>query len=316
MYTFCKLVEYSYVCVQNILYPLKTEQILELYLLKKKILNLQGLGSFILGADVHVPEGDSLNVVLPANSVTFEANTKTKEDNELIDFIVLHSKKIKPLASADLDSYIALGKQFLNIGKPFIISGIGTLEKTQAGIEFKPGAFISPKIEAPKALKENENEEKSGLFQDSQRTAPPNYDRRILTIIGIIILLSIAGWFAYKYFQDTGENNKESVSSTISDTIVPIDTTSVQKDSLMYAQAQADESTKGFNVVIKSDITRQSAEKRIQQLKTYGRNVIMYTKDSVYYTVAETFTLPLADTLYVKDSLQRFYGKNIRIEMH
>ena len=45
-------------------------------------------------------------------------------------------------ASADLDSYLVLGKQFLNIGKPFIIEGLGVLEKSQQGdYEFRQGFF-------------------------------------------------------------------------------------------------------------------------------------------------------------------------------
>ncbi len=38
-----------------------------------------------------------------------------------------------------------------------------------------------------------------------------------------------------------------------------------------------------------------------------GHKVIMYTADSINYKLAEPFTLPLADTTRIKDSLNRFY---------
>ena len=65
---------------------------------------------------------------------------KPSEDNDLIDFIVQNTKKIKPLASADLDSFLTLGRQFLNIGKPFTIQNLGTLEKLKSGdLNLNPG---------------------------------------------------------------------------------------------------------------------------------------------------------------------------------
>ena len=151
---------------------MKIEDVLIKYLLKNKNLALQGIGTFYINKEVSIPEDAEAETILPADVLNFEYDPKIKEDENLVTFITLQTKKIKPLASADLDSFITLGKQFLNIGKPFIIEGLGTLEKNQSGvITFKPGVFVSPRIEAPKTLTGGEKEISSGLFGESQKSS-------------------------------------------------------------------------------------------------------------------------------------------------
>lgn len=293
---------------------LKTEQLLELYLLQKKSLTLQGLGTFHLNADVVIPE-ETANALLPADAVYFIYDPKVKEDPQLIEFIVQQAKKIRPLASADLDSFITLGRQFLNIGKPFIIEGIGTLEKNGQEIIFLPGAFISPKIESPKVLKEDEHEQRSGLFGEQQRKSPPNHDRRILSIIALIIVAGIAAWLLYNFISGKNKSKQEILTSTPGDSLVKNisaadstpkrDTTKTLSDTLHKT---------GFYVVIRENLSQQKAAEKIGLFNRYHHNVISFTQDSVNYTIAESFDLPLGDTSAVKDSLSKFYGKKIFIQ--
>ena len=119
---------------------MKIEQALVLYLLKHKQISLQGIGTFKIDALLPESTDNDKPVVIPPDAISFVYDPKTGEDDELIDFIVQNTKKIKPLASADLDSFLTLGRQFLNIGKPFTIQNLGTLEKLNNGdLEFKPG---------------------------------------------------------------------------------------------------------------------------------------------------------------------------------
>ena len=112
---------------------LKIEQVLVQQLYSNKKITLQGIGSFSLDSSVSLPVDSEKGMVIPENAISFNYNPKEGEDEALIDAIVKHTKKIKPLASADLDSFLMLGRQFLNIGKPFTIEGLGTLDKAQTG---------------------------------------------------------------------------------------------------------------------------------------------------------------------------------------
>ena len=131
-----------------------------LYLLKRKQISLQGIGTFKIDALVPESTDNDKPVIIPPDAITFVYDPKTGEDDELINFIVQNTKKIKPLASADLDSYLTLGRQFLNIGKPFTIHNLGTLDKLKSGdLEFKPGPLIQ-RVEMPKPKIADEGAEK------------------------------------------------------------------------------------------------------------------------------------------------------------
>ena len=289
----------------------KIENTLVHYLLLKRVLILQGLGTFYINDNVHITSDTNTEVMVPADSVRFEYDPKITEDDELINYIVKETKKIKPLVSADLDSYIMLGKQFLNIGKPFIIPGLGTLDKTQAvELQFIPGQYITPKITAPKALKANENEISSGLFQDHERKLPPNYDRRILGVIAIgIVILGIA-WAIY-YFGFKHDNKVEVVSTSSSDTLENKKTTANVPATVSQIKDTAQKM--GFNIIINRDLREVVARKKLAILSKLGHNVVLLTSDSIRYTLAEAYNLPLSDTSRVVDSVKKFYGNKISV---
>jgi nucleoid DNA-binding protein len=300
----------------------KIEQALVLYLLKHKQISLQGIGIFKIDAIIPESTDSDKPFMIPADAVSFTYDPKVREDNELIDFIVQNTKKIKPLASADLDSFLTLGRQFLNIGKPFTIQNLGTLEKLNNGdLEFKPGPLIQ-KVEVPKLKIEDEGAEQheENLFNDYKR-APSNNNRALLVIFVIIIL--IAGAWAAWYF-GFKKNDTEKVTTT--DNIIPIaDTMGISKknDSLAATQKLTDSNniqknpadSFTFKVVVRETRDKEVAIARLAILKSFGREVIMYTTDSITYKVAEPFMLPLSDTTKILDSLnKKFYGGKAHIE--
>jgi hypothetical protein len=303
----------------------KIEQALVLYLLKHKQISLQGIGTFKI--DGFLPEGTDTDkpFIIPPDALSFNYDPKTGEDNELIDFIVQNTKKIKPLASADLDSFLTLGRQFLNIGKPFTIQNLGTLEKLKSGdLEFKPGPLIQ-KVEVPKLKIEDEGAEQheENLFNDYKRE-PSRDTRKIVLIIFIIIVLGLGAWAAW-YF---GVKKSDTGQVTTNDAIIPIaDTITTQKkidssgatqklnDSLSSIQKNpADSFT--FKVVVRETKNKEVALLRREYLKSFGRNVIVYTHDSVTYKVAEPFMLPLSDTTKVLDSLKKNYYDERKIPIY
>ncbi|MEP7229888.1 MAG: hypothetical protein ABI691_06525 [Ginsengibacter sp.] len=293
---------------------MKIEQALVLYLLKNKQISLQGIGTFRL--DIPLPEvtDKAKSIIIPSNAVSFHYDPRVGEEESIVDFIVEHTKKIKPLASADLDSFLTLGRQFLNIGKPFTIQNLGTLEKLKSGeLEFKPGELILQKIEAPKGLTENEIEEndKENLFNDYQNKAPGNSRHIWLTIL-IIIGLGFGAWAAWAFLFN--KNDKEIQQS---ENIVPVvDTPPTNIDTVLKSVSPADSASISlkpvsdsvpFNVVVAVNNNKQLALARLNKLKSYGRNVIMYTADSTTYKVAHPFVLPLSDTTRILDSLNKYY---------
>lgn len=300
---------------------MKIEQALVLYLLKHKEISLQGIGTFRIDAVLPDNPDTDKPFTIPPDAISFVYDSKTGEENDLIDFIVQTTKKIKPLASADLDSFLTLGRQFLNIGKPFTIQSLGTLEKLKNGdLEFKPGPLIQ-KVEVPKLKIEDEGAEQheENLFNDYKRE-PARDNRKALLVIFIILIAGLGGWAAW-YFGF----NKNNTEQPANDSIVPIaDTTAIQKKDTAAAKTSVDSSARlqknpadsfTFKVVVRITKDKEVAQARLAILKSFGRNVIMYTSDSVY-KIAEPFTLSLSDTTKVLDSLNKnFYQGKAHIEL-
>ncbi|MDQ6902931.1 MAG: hypothetical protein M3139_07965 [Bacteroidota bacterium] len=303
---------------------MKIEQALVLYLLKHKQLSLQRIGTFNIDGAIPDNADSDKPFIIPPDAISFKYDVKTGEDQDLIDFIVQNTKKIKPLASADLDSFLTLGLQFLNIGKPFTIQNLGTLEKAKAGgLEFKPGPLIQ-RVEAPKVKIEDEGAEKheENLFNDYQRK--PEGNGKMILIIAIILIVGIGAWAAWHY----AFKQKDNEVVTTSDAIIPVtDSISIRKndsikaakiltDSVSAAQNKAGDSIT-FKVVVKETNNKAVALARTEILKSYGKNIVMYTADSITFKVAQIFTAPPSDTAKILDSLNRYYYRGkAYIDLH
>jgi hypothetical protein len=227
---------------------MKIEQLIVQHLYNNKKVTLQDIGSFILSSSVAMPSESDKDGVMPENAISFEYNTKATEDASLIDFIVQQTRKIKPLATSDLESYTILGREYLNIGKPFPIEGLGTLQKNQMGhYEFMQGNSVNPKLQAaPALLREKDNEEI--VFTTPVRKHANN--KAGLIIIGVILLLAIAA--ALIYFLNKKENEPQLAEQVLTDSATlekdSIPSSILISDSLARAAIPGDSST--FKVVI------------------------------------------------------------------
>ncbi len=291
---------------------MKIEQLIVQYLYSTKKVTLQGIGTFNLDPSVVLPaENDKeKDFVMPENAFEFEYNLKSVEDEGLITYIVEHTRKILPLASADLDSYVMLAKQFLNIGKPLVIAGVGTIQKNQLGdYQFVPGNFITPKIDDfPKQLREQRDESVS--FESEART--DNSRRNLL--IGITTLILILAGLGM-YYVLVYNKNTEPEPFVQADVLPPADT--IKSDSLV--QPSIDTIVKietpvvpadgtNFRIIIKSYAALLAAQKAYDRLTYYGHKLELIKVDSFKYELAMPFKTPLSDTIRAKDSLRRFFG--------
>jgi hypothetical protein len=305
---------------------MKIEQLLVQHLYNRKELSLQGIGTFQLSESVILPADNEKDYVVPADGISFTCDMKATEDSGLIDYIVQQTGKMKPLAAADLDSFIILSKQFLNIGKPFRMEGIGTLQKNQSGqYDFTPGQYISPRMEpAVKPLKEKFEEDISFRTPSTKKTGGSNSKKMAALLTGVLALCA-AGFGAWWFFiKKDSTGNKQPVANTETvkaDTgkmvstkpVDPVKTDSPNASPVTQPLPAAGNSL--FKIVFMVTTDKGKAIAKMQTLTARGHKVIMYTADSVTYKLAEPFTLPLTDTFKIKDSLGRwYYGKNIFVE--
>jgi len=294
---------------------MKLEQLIVQYLYSNKKVTLQDIGTFILSANVVVPAENEKETILPEGAIEYEFNSKAEKDEGLIDFIVQQSRKIKPLATSDLESYSLLSKQFLNIGKPMIIEGVGTLQKTQQGTyEFLQGQTINPKMEnLTVTIKEKAQDE----ISFSSPAKKPAKNKAAMLIVVVLFLLSTAG--ALYYFLVYNKNND--IPAQQMQTVTPVedtldnstDTASLlQTDSVNQSLNQSTALPKSdgysFKIVLKEYPSRDAADKAFARLTTYGHKLLVSQKDAATFKLSMPFTNPVSDTARAKDSLRRFFG--------
>jgi hypothetical protein len=302
----------------------KVPELMLKYLLQKKFLHIQGLGSFNLGK-VEIAGEDPKDTIIPEGAISFSVDPKVKEDPALIDFISSETGKIKPLAASDLDSVIIQAKQLLNISKPFTIEGLGTLQKNMRNeIEFIP--FVaSDKNEQGGRSDKRKDEFQDAIHFDDNYLKPlrRNDDRsRNLTMATLLFLgLGIIGWVGYYFYQKASID--EVLMSSISLSSAPSRDTISQSNNTTQPQADTlnktlplspvEISDDEFNVVVEV-AKKNRAFKRFADLKEWGHKVILYTSDSINYKIAFPIKAPLADSIRYRDSLSHFFGRKVWIE--
>ncbi len=177
---------------------MKIEELIVQYFYTNKEVRLPGIGAFKLASDVTLPSEREKELTLPENAIVYEYDTRAVEDNGLIHYIVEYTGKILPLATSDLDSYIILAKQYLNIGKPLQIEGLGTLIKSQSEeYQFVQASHTHHNHETAYQPLREKTEEKISFASGAKRGRAKEKKRGLWIVIAVILLLCLAAaaWF-------------------------------------------------------------------------------------------------------------------------
>jgi hypothetical protein len=287
---------------------MRVEPLIHRHLYQNKKVTLQNIGTFYLSPEVVINDDPEKEVALPENAITFEVDKNAKPDDALIDFIMQQTKKIKPLAASDLESYTMLSVQFLNIGKPLEIKGIGYLQKNQSGqYEFTQSDTIDNKLTDLSVHSEHTEESGSPNF-----STPAKIKSKNKWILPFSLIILTFGVMIYLYMHYSNNNNetepivtdtieikKDTIPATINDSI------NITPDSLKTSPLN----TSGFSVVVKEFNSKTDAEKSLKKLIGFGHNLTLQTTDSLSYKLIMSFSNPLADTTRILDSLRRNFGE-------
>jgi hypothetical protein len=306
---------------------MKMEQLIVQYLYSNKKVTLQEIGTFSISSDINIPVDSEKDTIMPENYIEFKYDSKAGVDEGLIDYIVANSRKIKPLATSDLESFISLNKQFLNIGKPLVMEGLGTLHKTQMGDYAFAQAGTSHVMiqDAPKIVTEKIIEKVSFATPPKEKSSNVNK----IAIVGVLsfIILGALGLLAYYFINKntataTNTEDNSEVSTPAKDTSAvnktnATDTTAATKikESLAVTTPVNTSDTNSFYIVIKEFTDLALAQKRYTVLTNYGNKLVLTTKDSVTYKLRMPFQKPLSDTLRVKDSIGIFFQAKTYVEL-
>ena len=284
-------------------------------------MSLPGFGIFTLDKSVVLPEENDRTLLSLPNAVQFQNANIPTADKELITFICENTGKIKPLAIADLDSYLNLGVEMLNIGKPFYLEGIGTISKNKSGkFDFTPGEYSlirDPAVSPEQNKKKAYNPEKS---QSKTPSAMPS--GTIAKLVAVVAALIIVGWGGYVMYKKHSpaadiSQDTQSVQQTIPAATDSPTTSQPQKDSLktiVPSETSGSPEVNSYKWIILATDDKAHALKRYHQLKSFDLKAFLFQKDSTYFKVYFQFPAQANDTIRIKDSLKRQYAHNVTIE--
>lgn len=301
---------------------LRFDIILAQYLYQKKILNLPGIGTFEADNSIY-PSDDNERPRGSLTGITFKNTVVAKADDDLIDYIKEQTGKMRPLAISDLESYLTLGKQFLYIGKPFYLEGIGTLSFAKKGFDFMPGEYVTTKLDDPN-LERSEGKKKALVEEDRiAHESTNNAIKKFFLAICIIAGIALVSWAGYYFYNTYGTNASNSM--VTSDTIAKPEadtSTSQMVDNLLSGSAadtlvtapstetpiqSATAPSGSFKYIAEFTTDKARAINRFNKLKSFGQDIRMETSDStnfrLYYFIE---SLP-SDTARIRDSINRAY---------
>jgi len=293
----------------------KIPSLLAQYLYYHQRLDLPGIGTFLLDkAAISALQGSKLRSAT-LEGVSFESKPSLKETPELIAFIAEKTGKMKALAAADLDSYLAVAEEFLNIGKPFAFDGIGILTKLKPGeFEFTPITILTEKVKEHN-IKETElspAKEQSGEDYESFLSDGKTKLEWKKPVVGFFLVcgIGLTIWGGYEISERVKKNNPITLTENSAGEIKSVpDSTQVLKDSIASEPvAVARTNYKYILEVAKS----KRAFKRYNQLKDINWKVQLETVDSVQYKLF--MLLPVSDTSKTLDSLMVMTGRKVYIE--
>ena len=286
---------------------MKLAALLSEYLYQQKKLNLAGIGTFLLDPSARTnPDAQHLS-----EGITFEHNASVKPDDNLVDFISAETGKMKTLASSDLASYVELGLQFLNIGKPLQIEGIGTLVKNKSGeLEFTADHMMIGKVKETGIKELSATSISDGLLTTYETLKPKEEksSRSKKFFLAFLALVTVAAivWIGYRLNQpnlSSVTESAEEIASPVADTaktVAPIDTVKAVQETV----TNNPDNTYRFVIEVAG---KKRAFYRYTMLKNGDLPVRMSTTDSTTFKLYLVLPATSADTARIADSLTSRY---------
>ena len=300
---------------------MKLAPLLAQFLYTHKRLQLAGLGTFLFDGTISSePDNSKHNKVFTPAGITFETNPNTKDDDSLIAFIASQTGKMKPLASSDLHSYLEQVTEFLNIGNPFQIEGIGTLVKTRNDqFEFTPGNLLIEKMKAPgmRELAVTSSNEQSFTGYDDINGQNKSSILSAQQIVMILLLLggaALAIWGGYTVYKNSGSGNQGKENNNPQVTVPVTDSSLLTKSNTDSIQSPNKIVSPGYYKFVLETARKKRALERFAKLKYYNWNVELETTDSTLFKIFMMLPASHSDTSRIIDSLSRMNGRRVHIE--
>ncbi len=284
---------------------MKLAPILSKYLAENKQLHLPGIGSFFYETDSTLVEDGTKKESV---NIRYKNEKIGAFDADLIDYVSKQTGKMKVLATSDLESQLEDVIQYLNTGKVYFLSGIGSLITKPDGTGL---IFEAIKSDISEKKKVQESIEKNIVPQALIEEKIPGKKKNHSALIIMFLALIAIGATIWFYVKNSETNPTEEDRQTESTVQKPASDT-VKNDSATVNKPVPNPSNT-YTYVLET-ATNPRASKRFHQLQSLNWPVVLETKDSIIYKIVMKLPAAGADTTRIKDSLFVLSGKRVIIE--
>lgn len=278
------------------------------YIYEHKKVSFEKLGELVV-------EG---NPTSDPSSFKFTYNKRAATTPELITYISEKTGKNKALIASDIESFLELMRQFMNIGKPYEMDGVGMFKLNNAGVYEFAAIDYTHKKEEPRKQK----------IKEAPLVSKKSSNKNVLTFFALLIVLGVlgvVGWGTYKLFIEkttpqiqTQQPVEDSLPVTNTTTVT--DTSAIVKDSLTKQDSVSTVATSDsslYKFIHETTTSAARAYQRTNSLKAFKHPsfVDSVKRDTVtYYTLYMQYKLIAADTTIMRDSLQKLLGRKVKIK--
>lgn len=302
-----------------------------LFLLKNKFCYIHGLGNLELKKRSASYDDQSLQP--PAYEVTLTPGGSI--DDNLANFIATNEQISISKASNALREFSTTAREELQAGKEVSIPAIGKFVEQNGKIHFvtDPNLQYHPpsiptlrsaprRTEAPpSAAHEPPISKPQPAYQPPVTTGPAypepeqgarlNWGRIIvaLLLLGIVIAAIV---FGLRYWRLQQADNADAQNEVVVDTTAqaaPIAADTVKPTPVNeHEMTLREDGNLAFKAILNTYDDGAKAERRVQQLQSYGNNVELIAEDSTMFLVVMPVVAAPADTTRVLDSLTRNFN--------
>jgi hypothetical protein len=304
-----------------------------LFLLKNHFCYIHGLGNLELKKKPANHDGTALQapsyevILTPGGSI----------DDNLANFIAINEQTSISKASTSLRDFSTQARADLQAGKEVVIPSLGKFIEEQGKISFVTDPHLQytppgiPSLRNSQRIEDSrpdaqQQEKTQSIYNPGTATANTatttsthisgnsvNWMRVIIAVIALLVIVAI-GVFGYKYISAHHNTSPQAQEAPVyKDTTAAIpkaDTAQVKVDSPTVATHPAVnvDSPAVYKMIIGNYSSEKKADKRAEQMKNYGHDVTVLTKDSSTYMIIMAVKCRPVDTTHVKDSLSHIFN--------
>lgn len=286
------------------------------YLYEHQFISLPNIGEFTLDTAINFANEEEKKNFFPLEGLQFSYNKKATIQPEFVQYIRSFITKPISLIESDIQDYTLQIINWLNLGKPYTIEGIGTLTKLQNGkIEFSVGVSKVENISSIISSIANKESNFEELIIDNSNRINAIKTKKTLLVFLFLFFFLLVFWIINYYIGSSKQKIAQTNSSgnIINDTVKKAVTKVIDTNTIAVFKVS---DTIRYKMYFLSSKYKEKADKQFaywSKLEKINREEQLIN-DTIHYRLFIYKRAVPKDTTYLKISLSKYFNHAITIE--